>query len=93
MGANWLDFAAAEAAVVVSDRKGFKSLAKGVGKQTLRKHLGSGSQLRTVVSKKASKQANCSPRYTLTNVSRYSCQPIVSINLLWQILETKRISR
>ena len=43
-GADMLEFAAQETAEVVSCRKKFKTAANSVGKQTLRKRLGSGSR-------------------------------------------------
>ena len=45
-GANMLKFAAAELGEVISGRKYFKSAAKSVGKQTLKKQLGEGSRRR-----------------------------------------------
>ena len=42
VGANLLEFAVPEIAEVVSGRKNFKTAAKSVGKQTLRKQLGEG---------------------------------------------------
>ena len=44
IGADLLDFAVPEIAEVVSGRKNFKTAAKSVGKQTLRKQLGEGSR-------------------------------------------------
>ena len=42
VGADLLDFAVPEIAEVVSGRKNFKTAAKSVGRQTLRKQLGQG---------------------------------------------------
>ena len=42
IGADMLEFAAPEIGEVISGRKSFKSAAKSVGKQTLRKQLGEG---------------------------------------------------
>ena len=42
LGGDLLEFAVPEIAVVVSGRKNFKTAAKSVGKQTLRKQLGEG---------------------------------------------------
>ena len=42
VGADLLEFAVPEIAEVVSGRKNFKTAAKSVGKQTLRKQLGEG---------------------------------------------------
>ena len=46
IGADMLEFAASEIGEVISGRKTFKSAAKSVGKQTLRKQLGEGSRRR-----------------------------------------------
>ena len=42
VGADLLEFAAPEIGAVISGRKSFKSAAKSVGKQILRKQLGEG---------------------------------------------------
>ena len=47
VGADLLEFAVPEIAEVVSGRKNFKTAAKSVGRQTLRKQLGEGSRRRT----------------------------------------------
>ena len=44
VGADLLEFALPEIAEVVSGRKNFKTAAKSVGRQTLRKQLGEGSR-------------------------------------------------
>ena len=44
IGADMLEFAVPEIAEVVSGRKNFKTAAKSVGKQTLKKQLGEGSR-------------------------------------------------
>ena len=44
VGADLLEFAVPEIAEVVSGRKKFKTAAKSVGRQTLRKQLGEGSR-------------------------------------------------
>ena len=44
--ADLLDFSVPENAEVVSGRKNFTTIAKSVGRQTLRKQLGSGSRKR-----------------------------------------------
>ena len=46
VGADLLEFAVPEIAEFVSGRKNFKTAAKSVGRQTLRKQLGSGSRKR-----------------------------------------------
>ena len=43
IGADMLEFPAPEVAEVISDRKSFKSAARSVGKQTVKKQLGEGS--------------------------------------------------
>ena len=45
--ADWLKYAARKIAEVVGGRKNFKTAAKSVGRQTLRKQLSSGSRKRT----------------------------------------------
>ena len=52
IGADLLEFAAPEIAEVVSGRKNFKTAAKIVGRQILRKQLGEGSCRRTAGSRK-----------------------------------------
>ena len=66
VGADLMEFAAPEIAEVVSGRKTFKTAAKSVGIQTLRKQLGSGSIKRTasrVIPTKSSKQISRSRRH------------------------------
>ena len=46
--ADLLEFAVPEVADVVSGKKNFKSAAKSVGRQTLRKQLGGGKQKRSI---------------------------------------------
>ena len=46
VGADLLEFAVPEVADVVSGKKNFKTAAKSVGRQTLRKQLGEGSRRR-----------------------------------------------
>ena len=46
VGADLLEFAAPEIGEFISGRKSFKSAAKSVGKQTLKKQLGEGSRSR-----------------------------------------------
>ena len=77
IGADMLEFAAPEIGEVFSGRKSFKSAAKSVGKQTLRKQLGEGSRRRTAGSKqkriiptKSTKQSSRSRRDIFTNISR-----------------------
>ena len=71
VGADLLQFTAAEIAEVVSGRRKFKRSAKSVGRQTLRKQLRSGSRKRTasrVIPKRSSKQISRSPRELCTNI-------------------------
>ena len=46
VAADLLEFAVPQIAEVVSGRKNFKTAAKSVGRQTLRKQLGEGSRMR-----------------------------------------------
>ena len=70
VGADLLDFAVPEIAEVVSGRKSFKTAAKSVGKQTLRKQLSSGSKHRRIIPTKSTKQSSRSRRDIFTNISR-----------------------
>ena len=76
IGADMLEFAAPEIGEVFSGRKSFKSAAKSVGKQTLRKQLGEGSHRRQGGSKrkkiiplKSTKQSRRSRRDIFANIS------------------------
>ena len=75
--ADLLEFAVPEIAEVVSGRKNFKTAAKSVGRQTLRKQLGEGShrqirgrKQRKIIPTKSTKQPNRSRRDIFTNISR-----------------------
>ena len=77
IGADMLEFAAPEIGEVISGRKSFKTAAKIVGKQTLRKQLGEASRRREGRSKqrrifptKSTKQSSRSRRDIFTNISR-----------------------
>ena len=48
LGADLLEFAVTEVADVVSGKKNFKTAAKSVGRQTLRKQRGGGKQKRSI---------------------------------------------
>ena len=48
LGAELLEFAVPEVADVVSGKKNFKTVAKSVGRQTLRKQLAGGKQKRSL---------------------------------------------
>ena len=68
--ADLLEFAVPEIAGVVRGRNNFKTAAKSVGKQTLKKQLGSGSNQRRSTPTKSTKQSSWSPRDIFTNISR-----------------------
>ena len=81
VGADLLEFAAPEIGEVISGRKSFKSAAKSVGKQTLRKQLGEGqgsrrrtgrrgNKQRRIIPTKSTKQSSRSRRDIFTNISR-----------------------
>ena len=72
VGADFLEFAVPEIAVVVSGRKNFKTAAKSLGRQTLRKQLGSGSRKRIesrVNPTKSAKRISRWLRRIFTNIS------------------------
>ena len=91
LGADLLEFALPKIREVVSGRKKFKTAAKSVGGQTLKKQLSDGSRKRTasrVIPTKSTKQISHSRRDIFTNISPSSCQTkIFGTNLLWQCLE------
>ena len=75
--ADMLKFAAPEIGEVISGRKYFKTAAKSVGKQTLKKQLGEGSRRwkggskqRTLIPTKSSKQSSRSRKDVFSNISR-----------------------
>ena len=70
VGADLLEFVVPEIAEVVSVRKNFKTAAKSVGKNTLKKQLGSGSKPRRIIQTKSTKQSSRSRRDIFTNISR-----------------------
>ena len=75
VGADLLQFAAPEIGEVISGRKSFKTAAKSVGKQTLKKQLGEGSRRRgnkqkRIIPTKPTKQSSRSRRDIFTNISR-----------------------
>ena len=74
VGADLLEFAAPQIGEVISGRKSFKSAAKSVGKQTLRKQLGEGSRRsskrKKIIPTKSTKQSSRSRRDIFTNISR-----------------------
>ena len=69
IGADMLGFAAPEIGEIISGRKSFKSAAKSVRKQTLKKQLGSGKQ-RKIIPTKSTKQSSRSRRDIFANISR-----------------------
>ena len=72
IGADMLEFAVPEIAEVVSGRKNFKTAAKSVGKQTLKKQLGEGgrNKQRGINATNSTKQSSRSRRDNFTNISR-----------------------
>ena len=79
VGADLLEFAVPKIAEVVGGRMNFKTASKNVGRQTLRKELGSGSRKRKgaigvrqasrVIPTKSAKQISRSRRDIFTNIS------------------------
>ena len=72
VGADFLEFAAPEIAVVVSGRKNFKTAAKNVVREILRKQLGNGNRKSTasrVIQTKTAKKISRSQRDIFTNIS------------------------
>ena len=75
LGDDLLEFAAPDIAEVVSGKKNFKTAAKSVGRQTLRKQLGSGSRKTTtnrIIPTKSAEQISRSRRNIFTNIFHYS---------------------
>ena len=81
VGADLLEFAVPEIGEVITGRKSFKSAAKSVGKQTLKKQLGKGAaegslrskggnKQRRIIPTKSTKQSSRSRRDIFTNISR-----------------------
>ena len=68
VGADLLEFAVPEVADVVSGKKDFKTAAKNVGRQTLRKQLGGGKQKRSIPVKSL-KRSSRSRRDIFTNIA------------------------
>ena len=79
VGADLLEFAVPEVAEVVSGRKNFKTAAKSVGRQNLRKQLGNGSRKRKgaigvrqtsiFIPTKSAKETSRSLKDIFTNIS------------------------
>ena len=70
IGADMLDFAALEVGEVISGRKSFKSAAKSLGKQTLKKQFGSSGNQKKIIPTKSTKQCSRSRRDFFTTISR-----------------------
>ena len=78
VGADLLEFGTPEIGEVISGRKTFKSAARSVGKQTLRKQLGEGEgsrrrtakRQRKIIPTKSTKQSSRSRRDIFANISR-----------------------
>ena len=70
IGADMLEFAALEIGELFSGRKSFKSATKSVGKQTLKKLLGSGSKQRIIIPPNSTKRCSRSRKDFCTNNSR-----------------------
>ena len=72
MGADLLELAEPDIADVVTGGNNFKTTARIVGKQTLRKQLGSGSRKKSasrVIATKSAKQASLTTKDLFTNNS------------------------
>ena len=70
VGTDLLEFAVPEEADVLSGKKNFKTAAKSVGRQTLRKQIGSGKQKRSIPVKN-SKRSSRSRGDIFTNIANY----------------------
>ena len=68
MGVDLLEFAVPEVADVVSGKKNFKTAAKSLGRQTLRKQLGGGKQKRNIPVKSL-KRSSRSRKDIFTNIA------------------------
>ena len=70
IGADMFEFALPEIREVISGRKSLKTAAKSVGKQTLRKQLGSVSKQRIIIPTNSTKQTRRLRRDVFTIISR-----------------------
>ena len=71
VGADLLELAAPEIGNVITGKKDFKSVAKSVGKQTLRKQLGSGgNRQKRTISTKANRRSSRSRRDLFSAIPR-----------------------
>ena len=68
VGADLFEFVVPEVADVVSGKKKFKTAAKSVGRQTLRKQLGGGKQKRSIPVKSL-KRSSRSRKDIFTNIA------------------------
>ena len=73
VGADLLAFAVPDVADIASGKKIFKTAAKSVGRQTLRKQLGGGKQKRSIPVKNL-KRSSLSRRDIFTNFASQECQ-------------------
>ena len=89
VGADLLKFAVPEIAEVVSGRKNFRTAAKSVGRETLRKQLGEGSRRKRsasrVIPTKSARQITRSRRdfykyFSLIMSSNFRYQPFVAVS-------------
>ena len=87
VGADLLEFAVPEVADVVSGKKNFKTDAKNVGRQTLRKQLGGGKQKRRIPIKsfEAKQSVTQSHFYyycklIMTDLNNFRYQPFVAVS-------------
>ena len=97
VGADLLESAVPGYAEVVNGTKNFKTAARSVGRQTLRKELGGGSRKKKgaigvwrasrVIPTKSAKEISRSWRAIFTNISQYYCRVIFGTNPLWQFME------
>ena len=69
VSAHLLDFAVTEVVDVVSGKKNFKTAAKNVGRQLLRKQLGGGKQKKSIPVKNLSRNSR-SRRDIFTNIAK-----------------------
>ena len=66
VGTDLMEHAAQKVAKSVNVTNKFEGSAKGVGRQTLKKHLGSGGQQQRVIPRKSTKQTSWSRRHIST---------------------------
>ena len=80
VGVDLIKFAAPETAKFVNGGRNFKTAAKSVGRQALRKELGSGSRKstasRVIPTKSVTQTSRSRIKDTFTNISRKSCRAV-----------------